>query len=71
MPEEKRVTTPEIETLRKHQEKKRSYVDPARVLDKAVYQLWETINDLEQLRIPETAIPGPTSPHILGAATMK
>ena len=50
MPEEKRTTTPEIETLRKHQEKKRSYVDPARILDKAVYQLWETINDLEQLQ---------------------
>jgi hypothetical protein len=30
-----------------------------------------TIKDLEQLRIPETTIPGPTSPHILGAATMK
>ncbi|HSN68582.1 MAG TPA: LOG family protein [Thermoanaerobaculia bacterium] len=50
MPEEKRTTTPEIEALRKHQEKKRSYVDPARILDKAVYQLWETINDLEQLQ---------------------
>ena len=50
MAEEKRTTTPEIEALRKHQEKKRSYTDPARVLDKAVYQLWETINDLEQLQ---------------------
>jgi hypothetical protein len=50
MAEEKRTTTPEIEVLRKHQEKKRSHVDPGRVLDKAVYQLWETINDLEQLQ---------------------
>ena len=50
MPEENRTTTPEIETLLKHQEKKRSYVDPARIVDKAVYQLWETINDLEQLQ---------------------
>jgi MFS family permease len=30
-----------------------------------------TITDLEELRIPDTRIPGPTSPHILGAATMK
>jgi MFS family permease len=30
-----------------------------------------TITDLEELRIPDTGIPGPTSPHILGAATMK
>lgn len=44
------TTTPELETLRKTQEKKRSFTDPARVLDKAVYQLWETINDLELLQ---------------------
>jgi ubiquinone/menaquinone biosynthesis C-methylase UbiE len=30
-----------------------------------------TITGLEQLRIPETGIPGPTSPHIIGAATTK
>jgi MFS family permease len=30
-----------------------------------------TITDLERLRIPETRIPGPTSPHIIGAATTK
>jgi SAM-dependent methyltransferase len=29
------------------------------------------ITHLEQLRIPETAIPGPTSPHIIGAATTR
>lgn len=28
-----------------------------------------TIKDLEALRIPDTRIPGPTSPHILGIAT--
>ncbi|HVR43858.1 MAG TPA: LOG family protein [Thermoanaerobaculia bacterium] len=50
MADRKGTSTPEIETLRKHQERKRSFVDPARVLDKAVYQLWETINDLEQLQ---------------------
>lgn len=48
--EKPETTTPQIESLRKHQAKKRSFVDPARVLDKAVYQLWETINDLEQLQ---------------------
>jgi ubiquinone/menaquinone biosynthesis C-methylase UbiE len=37
----------------------------------AIEQAGFTIKDLEQLRIPETTIPGPTSPHILGAATMK
>jgi len=28
-----------------------------------------TIDDIHRLRIPETRIPGPTSPHILGVAT--
>ena len=28
-----------------------------------------TIDDIDQLRIPQTRIPAPTSPHILGAAT--
>lgn len=37
----------------------------------AIEEAGFTINDLEQLRIPETAIPGPTSPHIVGAATIK
>jgi ubiquinone/menaquinone biosynthesis C-methylase UbiE len=30
-----------------------------------------TIKDLEALRIPDTRIPGPTSPHILGIAATK
>ncbi|MGH9458871.1 MAG: LOG family protein [Thermoanaerobaculia bacterium] len=50
MADERSGTSPEIETLRKHQQKKRSFSDPSRILDKAVYQLWETINDLEQLQ---------------------
>jgi MFS family permease len=37
----------------------------------AIEEAGFTIKDLEHLRIPETTIPGPTSPHILGAATMK
>jgi hypothetical protein len=28
-----------------------------------------TIDDIEQLRIPETRVPAPTSPHIIGTAT--
>ncbi len=45
----KNTTTPELEELRKGQVKKRSGADPAQVLDKAIYQLWETINDLDQI----------------------
>lgn len=45
-----RTTTPELEALRKGQAKKRSTVDPAQILDKAIYQLWETINDLDQIQ---------------------
>src|SRR5512141_3056119 len=45
-----RTTTPQLETLRKEQKKKPSGVDPTHVLDKAIYQLWETINDLEQIQ---------------------
>jgi uncharacterized protein (TIGR00730 family) len=45
----KNTTTPELEELRKGQAKKRSGADPAQVLDKAIYQLWETINDLDQI----------------------
>jgi ubiquinone/menaquinone biosynthesis C-methylase UbiE len=37
----------------------------------AIEEAGFTITNFERLRIPETTIPGPTSPHILGAATMK
>src|SRR5713226_4421847 len=46
----KNSTTPELEELRKGQLKKHSGADPAHVLDKAIYQLWETINDLDQIQ---------------------
>jgi uncharacterized protein (TIGR00730 family) len=45
-----RTTTPELETLRREQQKKQPGVDPTHVLDKAIYQLWETINDLDQIQ---------------------
>ncbi|HET7711303.1 MAG TPA: LOG family protein [Thermoanaerobaculia bacterium] len=45
-----RTTTPELETLRLAQAKKRGGVDPTHILDKAIYQLWETINDLDQIQ---------------------
>src|SRR5918912_415728 len=46
-----RTTTPQLETLRKEQQKKKqTTVDPSHVLDKAIYQLWETINDLDQMQ---------------------
>lgn len=45
-----RKTTPEIESLRKAQAGKGSSVDPVQVLDKAIYHLWETINELEQIQ---------------------
>jgi len=46
-----RTTTPQLETLRKEQQKKKqSTVDPTHILDKAIYQLWETINDLDQIQ---------------------
>jgi uncharacterized protein (TIGR00730 family) len=44
------TTTPQLEALRKGQAKKRSSVDPSHVLDKAIYQLWDTINDLDQIQ---------------------
>jgi uncharacterized protein (TIGR00730 family) len=50
MPEPKSTTTPELETLRKGQAKKRAPFDPTYILDKAIYQLWETINDLDQIQ---------------------
>src|SRR2546425_8052996 len=45
-----RTTTPQLETLRKEQQKKQVSVDPTHILDKAIYQLWETINDLDQIQ---------------------
>jgi uncharacterized protein (TIGR00730 family) len=46
-----KTTTPELEELRTAQAaKKRPTVDPAHILDKAIYQLWETINDLDQIQ---------------------
>jgi uncharacterized protein (TIGR00730 family) len=44
------TTTPELEELRRGQAKKRSGTDPSHILDKAIYQLWETINDLDQIQ---------------------
>jgi len=44
------TTTPELEELRRGQAKRRSGVDPTHILDKAIYQLWETINDLDQIQ---------------------
>jgi uncharacterized protein (TIGR00730 family) len=46
----RRTTTPELEHLRKEQTKKRSGADPSYILDKAIYQLWETINDIDQIQ---------------------
>lgn len=43
------TTTPELEALRKGQPK-RQRLDPSYILDKAIYQLWETINDLDQIQ---------------------
>src|SRR6266513_3197944 len=46
-----RTTTPELEALRREQKKKqRPGADPSNILDKAIYQLWETINDLDQIQ---------------------
>ena len=48
----RRTTTPELEELRTAQAAKKqpAAVDPAHVLDRAIYQLWETINDLDQIQ---------------------
>ena len=47
----RRTTTPELEELRRAQTaKQQPGVDPTHVLDKAIYQLWETINDLDQIQ---------------------
>lgn len=49
--EDERTTTPQLEALRTAQAgKKRPTVDPTHILDKAIYQLWETINDLDQIQ---------------------
>src|SRR5438132_14311803 len=45
-----KTTTPQLEELRKAQPNKSASVDPAHILDKAIYQLWETINDLDQIQ---------------------
>lgn len=47
-----KTTTPELEELRNAQSpaKKRTSPDPTYILDKAIYQLWETINDLDQIQ---------------------
>src|SRR5687767_1325365 len=50
MPNRRNTTTPELEHLRKEQSKKKSGTDPSYILDKAIYQLWETINDLDQIQ---------------------
>ncbi|HEY0141642.1 MAG TPA: LOG family protein [Thermoanaerobaculia bacterium] len=51
MTDRTRTTTPELEQLRQaNQAKKRPTADPTHILDKAIYQLWETINDLDQIQ---------------------
>ncbi len=52
MPNSRKTTTPELEELRQAQTaaKKRSSPDPTYILDKAIYQLWETINDIDQIQ---------------------
>jgi len=47
---DKRTTTPQLEELRTASAKKRTHVDPTHILDKAIYQLWDTINDLDQIQ---------------------
>jgi len=44
------TTTPELEALRKGQTGTSRRIDPSDILDKAIYQLWETINDLDQIQ---------------------
>jgi uncharacterized protein (TIGR00730 family) len=47
----RKTTTPELEQLRTAQAaKKRPAADPTHILDKAIYQLWDTINDLDQIQ---------------------
>jgi uncharacterized protein (TIGR00730 family) len=47
---EDKTTTPQLEELRSITAKKRSGVDPTHILDKAIYNLWDTINDLDQIQ---------------------
>ena len=48
---DRKTTTPELEELRSFQTaKKRPTADPTYILDRAIYQLWETINDLDQIQ---------------------
>src|SRR3954464_10880448 len=49
MPDGK-TSTPQLEQLRESQIKKKTTVDPTHILDKAIYQLWDTINDLDQIQ---------------------
>src|SRR5437870_281702 len=49
MADQERTTTPQLEELRKEQVKKHGD-EPSYILDKAIYQLWETINDLDQIQ---------------------
>jgi uncharacterized protein (TIGR00730 family) len=50
-PKERKTTTPELEELRNIQTaKKRPTSDPTYILDQAIYRLWETINDLDQIQ---------------------
>src|SRR5215210_392390 len=46
---DRRTTTPELEELRAAK-KQPGAIDPTHVLDRAIYQLWETINDLDQIQ---------------------
>jgi uncharacterized protein (TIGR00730 family) len=52
MPNTRKTTTPELEQLREAQKDKKrpAGADPTFILDKAIYQLWETINDLDQIQ---------------------
>jgi uncharacterized protein (TIGR00730 family) len=51
MTNRRQTTTPELEELRSAQAAKKSpSADPTHILDKAIYQLWETINDLDQIQ---------------------
>jgi uncharacterized protein (TIGR00730 family) len=49
---DRRTTTPQLEELRDAQAAKKqpASIDPTHVLDRAIYQLWETINDLDQIQ---------------------
>ncbi len=39
-----------VERLRQAQRDKRSHKEPTQIIDRAIYHLWETINDLEQIQ---------------------